>query len=105
MLILKLARRADRRSLGYEIWRQILRSAFFVPANIVEGFSSHKGKTYISHLEISKGSTAETEYWLIVLFESGEITKSDFTKLSGLYEEISKMLAVTLRSLALRIDH
>lgn len=105
MLILRLAKKADYRSPIYEIWRQIIRSAFSVPSNIVEGFSSHKGKTYISHLEVSKGSKAETEYWLIVLLESGEITEADFAILSDQYVEISKMLAVTIRSLVSRTNH
>lgn len=105
MIMLKLAEKADRRSITYEIWKQVIRSAFSVPANIAEGFNSHKGKTYISHLQIAKGSCGETDYWLIVLFESREITSNNYTELNLLNEEVSKMLAVTLKSLALKTTH
>lgn len=105
MRILNLAKKSTRASITYEIWRQIIRSAFSVGANIAEGFNSHKGLTYLSHLEIAKGSAAETEYWLIVLFESGDISKSDFELLEELYTEIAKMLSASLSTLKSKTNH
>lgn len=57
--IFRLSKNTTKTSLNYEIWKQALRSAFSGPANIVEGYYSHKGKTYISHLEIARGSVGE----------------------------------------------
>ena len=91
--IFVLSKKAKKTSLNYEIWRQILRSAFSVPANIVEGFYSHKGKTYASHLEVSRGSAGETQYWLLVLEEIKDISKEKQQELSSKYEEVIKMLS------------
>ena len=91
--IFVLSKKAKKTSLNYEIWRQILRSAFSVPANIVEGFYSHKGKTYASHLEVSRGSAGETQYWLLVLEEIKDISKEKQQELNSKYEEVIKMLS------------
>ncbi|HEY5600634.1 MAG TPA: four helix bundle protein, partial [Patescibacteria group bacterium] len=93
MEIFWLAKKAKKTNLNYEIWRQILKSAFSVPANIAEGFSSHKGKTYASHLEISRGSAGETQYWLIVLKEIDDIKREKQEYLTNKYEEVIKMLS------------
>ncbi len=93
MGIFNLSKKVKRTNQNYEIWRQILRSAFSVPANIAEGFCSHKGKNYISYLEISRGSTGETQYWLLVLEEIGDITKQKQNYLTSKYDEVIKMLS------------
>lgn len=91
--IFELSKKARKTSLNYEIWRQILKSAFSVPANIVEGFYGHKGKTYTLHLEISRGSAGETEYWLVVLEAIGDVSKEKRDYLTAQYEEVIKMLS------------
>ncbi|OGD87923.1 hypothetical protein A2870_04035 [Candidatus Curtissbacteria bacterium RIFCSPHIGHO2_01_FULL_41_11] len=93
MEIFHLSRKVPKNNLNYEIWRQILRSCFSVPANIVEGYYSHKGKNYTSHLEISRGSAGETNYWLLVLKEIEDITEEKRISLSLKYEEVIKMLS------------
>lgn len=91
--IFNLSKNCKKTSLNLDFWRQILRSAFSVPANIVEGFYSHKGKNYSSHLEISRGSAGETVYWLYVLVEIGDVPKEMEARLSSKYEEVIKMLS------------
>lgn len=93
MEIFWLSKKAKKTSLNYEIWKQILKSSFSVPANIVEGFYSHKGKTYASHLEVSRGSTGETQYWLIVLEEISDISKEKHLYLVARYDEVVRMLS------------
>lgn len=97
--IFKLAQNSYRNNLNMEIWKQALRSAFSTPANIAEGFSSHKGKSYVSHLEIARGSSEETRYWLIVLKETGNIPESKLRFLSEKYVEVNKMLSKMIASL------
>ncbi len=87
------SKKTSKNSLNYEIWRQILRSSFSTPANIVEGFYSHKGKNYASHLEIARGSAGETMYWLLVLVEIGDLPSKQVDELSAKYEEVIKMLS------------
>jgi len=69
-----------------------LRACFSVPANIAEGFHSHRGKSFASHLEIARGSTGETDYWLVVLFEIGQIDKAKAELLRQECKEIIGML-------------
>lgn len=76
----------------WEIWKQAIRAAFSVPANIAEGFHSHRGKSYASHLEISRGSAGETDYWLLVLSQIGQIDASKAEKLRLECQEIIAML-------------
>ncbi|OGD85100.1 hypothetical protein A3B51_00930 [Candidatus Curtissbacteria bacterium RIFCSPLOWO2_01_FULL_41_18] len=91
--IFKLSQNTKKTSLNYEIWRQILRSAFSVSANIVEGFYTHKGKTYVSFLEVSRGSAGETLYWIIVLEEIGDVSKQKAEHFTEKYQEVIKMLS------------
>lgn len=98
--IFELSKKTNKNSLNYEIWRQILRSSFSTPANIVEGFYSHKGKNYASHLEIARGSAGETMYWLLVLNQVGDISAKDFGGISSKYEEVIKMLSRMVNKLS-----
>ncbi len=97
--LFKLAQNSYRNNLNMEIWKQALRSAFSTPANIAEGFSSHKGKSYVSYLEIARGSSEETRYWLIVLKETENIPESKLRSLSEKYIEVNKMLSKMIASL------
>ena len=84
---------------SFEIWSQGLRSTFSVPANIVEGYYSHKGKKFVSSLEIARGSAGESHYWIRVLREIGEISEDLANRLSGEYEEIIPMLSSIINKL------
>lgn len=90
--IFNLFKSAKKTSATYEIWRQALRATFSIPANIAEGYHSHRGKTFVSKLEIARGETGEIDYWLLVLFEIGEINKDTYIELSQEYKEILLML-------------
>ena len=87
-----LYKRTKKTSATYEIWKQGLDAAFSVPANIVEGFHAHRGKNFISKLEISRGEAAETGYWVLVLKEIHEIEENQYKELSQEYLEIVMML-------------
>lgn len=102
--IFLLSKQTNRNSLNYEIWRQLLRAIFSVPANIVEGVNSHKGKNYLSHLEIARGSAAESLYWLIVLKEIDGVNRQDYQLLESQCEEISKMSSKMISTLSSRVN-
>ena len=98
MKVLNLSIKAKRYDLIYEIWRQIIRSVFSVPANICEGYSGHWGRNFASHLEVARGSASESQYWLLVLMESGEIGKSDYEELVNELEEVKRIISSISRS-------
>ena len=103
--ILKLSKTTKKTNLNYEIWKQIIRSCFSVPANIVEGFHSHRGKTYVSHLEVSRGSAGETQYWLLVLKDTGDITLKNQQLLDAKYSEVIKMLSKIINVINSKTNH
>ena len=88
----KLSKIKKKNFTDWEIWKQAISAAFSVPANIAEGFHSHRGKSYASHLEISRGSAGETEYWILVLMEIGQIDKTTGENLRRESREIIAML-------------
>lgn len=94
-LVLEIYRlsKKDRKSFGdLEIWRQVITSAFSVPANIAEGYHSHRGKSFKSHLEIARGPAGEAEYWIIVLYDLGLISSDTHKRITKEYGEIIAML-------------
>lgn len=94
--ILALYKKSRKTSATYGIWKQCLRSAFSVPANIVEGFYGHRGKNFFSRLEISRGEAGETDYWMFVLVEIGEVNNQEYEKLRSVYYEIIAMLTAII---------
>ena len=97
--ILKLSRNIKRRQENFFIWGQVLRAAFSVPANIVEGYYSHRGKNYLSKLEVSRGEAGETEYWLYVLFEIADLDEITYNRLVGVCKEVILMLSAIIKKL------
>lgn len=93
MEVLSLFRNTKKDAATYEIWRQTVTAIFSVPANIVEGFYSHKGANYAAKLNVAKGEAGETDYWLLVLTEIGDITKQKYESLSESLIEVIKMLS------------
>ncbi|MEX2028162.1 MAG: four helix bundle protein, partial [Candidatus Curtissbacteria bacterium] len=71
----KLSRLKKKSFTDWEIWKQAMRASFSTPANIAEGFYSHRGKNFASHLEIARGSIGETDYWILTLGEISQISK------------------------------
>jgi len=88
----KLSKDRKKSFADWEIWRQGLSSAFSTPANIAEGFHSHRGKSFASHLEIARGSAGETDYWILVLIEIKQIDKLEGELLRKACQEIIAML-------------
>ena len=88
----KLSKIKKKSFTDWEIWKQAISAAFSAPANIAEGFHSHRGKNFASHLEISRGSLGETDYWLLVLQEISQIEMQDAEKLRKECREVIAML-------------
>ena len=95
----KLSKLKRKSFADWEIWRQAISSAFSVPANIAEGYHSHRGKSFASHLEISRGSEGETDYWIVVLVEIGQIDEEKGELLRRECQEIIAMLTGLIRKI------
>lgn len=85
--------------ISWELIKQLVRSVTSISANIVEGYYSHHGKNFASHLEISRGSTGETDYWLLELCDNNYISKNEYNDISQDCLELIKMLSSFINKL------
>ncbi|MBI2122225.1 MAG: four helix bundle protein [Candidatus Sungbacteria bacterium] len=91
--ILELTKTIKRDAISAVIIGQITRSVTSAPANIVEGYYTRRGKQFISYLERSRGSLAETDYWLFLATDLGYIPRETYPGLSKEINEIILMLS------------
>ena len=78
---------------------QIIRAAFSIPANIVEGREQKTDAGFARFLRNSLGSTSELEYHLTAARDIGAISKGDYMSLSTQIVEVRMMLHGLIRCL------
>ena len=76
---------------------QIVRAAFSIPANIVEGSSQESRREFGRFLRYAANSATELEYHLIVARDTRVINLNDFSFLAERTIEVRKMLTGLLR--------
>jgi len=81
-----------RRSYDTQLRSQLIRSAFSIPANIVEGRRQSSDKGFARFLRIALNSGCELEYHLIAARDIGAITETDSDALIRQAIEVRKML-------------
>jgi len=70
---------------------QIQRSAVSVMANIAEGFGRHSDKEFANFLNVAHASISESQSHLYVALDLGYANQDDFTRLYGMFDEVSRM--------------
>jgi four helix bundle protein len=80
---------------------QIQRSSVSIMGNIAEGFGRNSDKEFANFLNISLGSTTETQSHLYVALDQSYIDETGFRELYDCCAEISRML----KSLAQTLRH
>lgn len=83
----------------YGITSQIRRAAISIILNYIEGYARGRDKVHKNFLEISYGSLKESKYLLHFSFVEGYLSKTNYTKASGLAENIGAMLWGIIRKL------
>jgi four helix bundle protein len=81
------------------LFRQCIRSAVSVPANIAEGYSRGSVQDYLRFLTIARGSYAETEYHLLFMLDAGLLPASALSEIQPLLAETGSLLLGLMRSL------
>ena len=74
------------------ITQQIIRSVTSISANIAEGHARYTPKVYRNHLLIARGSLAETNNWLDILYQRKTIDEQAYLELQAMGQEIFAML-------------
>ena len=83
----------------YRIIDQMIRAAYSIPANIVEGNSRNTTKEYIHFLYTSRGSLNELNYFLLLTKDLGYLSSDLYNDLILQTTEIGKMLNGLISSL------
>ena len=96
--IIKLCKYLEKKQKEHIISKQIIRSGTSIGANINEAQYGNSKADFISKLHISLKETAETEYWLRLLFKSGYIDEKIFKSLLNDCLELKKLLISSINT-------
>ncbi len=80
------------------ISNQIGRSGTSIGANIREAQYAHGKADFIAKLQIALKETNETGYWLELLYRTGYLSESEFTKLDSACTSIRVMLISSVKT-------
>jgi len=75
------------------LFDQLIRSATSIGANVVEGKAGCSKKDWKNYYAIALKSANETKYWLCLLRDTMEVSKSKANELIKEADEISKIIA------------
>lgn len=73
--------------------KQLLRSGTSIGANIAEANCAFSKKDFLAKMYIAFKESAETLYWLELLYKSEFLNKSDFDSINSDCMEIQKLLS------------
>ncbi len=81
----------------YGLTSQMRRAASSIPANMAEGCGRSGNGDLHRFLDIAMGSAAELSYFSLLSRDLGLISPKSYVDLSGLADEVQRMLASLLR--------
>lgn len=81
----------------YALTSQLRRASSSIPANIAEGCGKNTASDFARFLNISLGSSNETEYFLLLAKDLGYFSVEDHEMLNKLINEIKAMLIVLIK--------
>ncbi|NLT52435.1 MAG: four helix bundle protein [Ignavibacteria bacterium] len=90
---------AQKNNVVLSLINQLLRSGTSIGANVSEAQCSISKKEFISKLQIALKEAKETEYWIKLFKESGDISNAEFESLNNDCEELLKLLVSILKTL------
>lgn len=80
------------------ISKQLLRSGTSIGANLSEAKYAQSTNDFISKSSISLKETAETIYWLELLYKTGYLTEEQFSSINADATEMIKMLTSIVKT-------
>ena len=78
--------------------KQLLRCGISIGANIVEAQCGISKKDFLAKMYIAFKESAETKYWLELLFECGYIDERQFKSIHNDCVELQKMLSAITKT-------
>ncbi len=83
----------------YVLSKQLLRSGTSIGANIAESECAISKKDFLSKIYIALKETAETIYWLDLLFETDYLSEIEYNSMKDDCEELRKMMSSTTKTM------
>lgn len=90
--IVRLCKYLREKKKEYTISGQIIRSGTNPGAMVREAKNAESAKDFVHKLGVAQKETAETQFWLELLYETDYITKKEFDSLYALTKEIMRLL-------------
>ena len=103
--IVLLCRRLKQNNVESALVNQLLRAGTSVGANIHEAQYAQGTKDFISKLEIALKECNESEYWIDLLYEVGNISKEEADKISNNCIELRRMLVSSVTKLKKKLKN
>lgn len=75
----------------YVLSKQLLRSGTSIGANLVEAQSGISKRDFIAKIYISLKETAETEYWLELLYKTDYLSLDEYQSVNDKCKELCKL--------------
>ena len=90
--IVDLYKKLSISNKNYVLLNQILRSGTSIGANVKEGLRGQSKKDFLAKMYIALKEADETEYWILLLVETGFIENDLGNEILNKCREISKIL-------------
>ncbi len=97
--IIFLCRKLKQSGVESALTTQLLRCGTSVGANVYEARYAQGTKDFISKFEIALKECNESEYWLELLFETNNISQTEFDDFQKQCIEIRRMLVSSVTTL------
>ena len=90
--IVDLYKKLSTNNKNYVLLNQILRSGTSIGANVKEGLRGQSKRDFLAKMYIALKEADETEYWILLLIETGFIENDLGNEILNKCREISKIL-------------
>lgn len=102
--IIRLYRYLCNEKREFVLSKQLLRSGTSIGANLAESECAITDKDFLSKIYIALKESAETIYWLELLYETGYLQEREHESLKNDCVELKKMLSATTRTVKEKLE-
>ena len=88
----------------YVLSKQVLRSGTSIGANLAESEYAISEKDFLSKVYIALKESAETVFWLDLLFQTEYLTETEYNSINEEALELLKMLKATTKTLSQKLN-
>jgi len=96
--VVKLSKYLQNEKREYVLSKQVLRSGTAIGALVREAEHAQSKADFINKMSIALKEANETDYWLELLFQSGEISQESFESIKPDIQELLKLLVSIVKT-------